>query len=460
MQPADVRDGPTRQLARRALNIGYADLDRATIEHTKLLLLDQLGCLLVGSILPWTKIVYRYMTSFGGAPQARVVNYGDKIAVQDAAYVNSVFSQGCEWDDFTTRGMGAGHGGAGSWPVALALGEYLHASGKDLLVAGIVGYECMARVGKAVRPFSGPGGHPVHGILSPIGSVAVSGWLLRLSEQEMTMAFSIAASHAAGLNEYSYMGGEVKRLHAGTGARGGIQSAFLGQLGFTGPPTALEGEAGLVRTFGAKPKIEEIDKPSDEFAVMESGPKVYPTPGVAATCIECMTELRKRKGFKHDAIESIDVAISKWSQEHAGQIFAPTDCASAQYSIPYSIALQAVIGRNDLDDYMNGALWNDPRIVDVSNRVKFRPNAEAEGDARHACRMTVTLKDGTTCETLRLHPRGSFLDPLSPDDYREKFTSLAERVVGRARTQELIQVVSDIESMHDITDLMDLICKR
>ena len=58
MQPTEVQDGPTRQLARRALNIGYADLDRATIEHTKLLLLDQLGCLLVGSVLPWAIIPY------------------------------------------------------------------------------------------------------------------------------------------------------------------------------------------------------------------------------------------------------------------------------------------------------------------------------------------------------------------------------------------------------------------
>ena len=169
MKPTEVADGATRQLAAKALGISYADLDAPTIAHTKLLLLDQIGCLLIGSTLPWTKSVYRYMTGFGGCPQARIVNYGNKLAVHDAAFVNAVFAQGCELDDFSTRGMGGGHGGAGTWPAALALGEFLHVSGKDLIVAGVVGYECMARVGKAVRPFGGVAGYPVHVFVTGAG---------------------------------------------------------------------------------------------------------------------------------------------------------------------------------------------------------------------------------------------------------------------------------------------------
>src|SRR5689334_8450341 len=231
MESKEVMDGATRQLAARVLAINYADLDARTIAHAKLLLLDQIGVLLIGSTLPWTKMVYRYMTSFGGNPQARVVHYGNKLSVHDAAFVNAVFAQGCELDDFSTRKMGGGHGGAGTWPVALAMGEMLHSSGKELLVAGVVGYECMARIGKAVRPFGGVAGYPVHGILSPFGSVGATGWLLNLTEHEMTMAISLAASHSGGLNEYGRSGGEVKRLHAGIGARAGIQSAFLSQQG-------------------------------------------------------------------------------------------------------------------------------------------------------------------------------------------------------------------------------------
>jgi 2-methylcitrate dehydratase PrpD len=204
---AESQVGATKDMAARILSVDYSTLDRETIEYAKLLLLDQLGCQLIGSTLPWMTSIFRYMTSFGGNAEARVVNHGNKLATHDAAFLNAVFGQGHEWDDFSTRGMGAGHAGAGTWPAALAMGERLRASGRNILVAGIAGCECMSRLGKTVRPSSDRRGHHEHGILSPLGAAAVSGRLLHLSEHQMVMALSVAASHSAGLNEFGKTGG-------------------------------------------------------------------------------------------------------------------------------------------------------------------------------------------------------------------------------------------------------------
>ena len=42
------------------------------------------------------------------------------------------------------------HIGVVVWPTLLALSESAHASGRDLLVAGVAGYQVMARLGQAL----------------------------------------------------------------------------------------------------------------------------------------------------------------------------------------------------------------------------------------------------------------------------------------------------------------------
>ena len=227
----DYQVGATKHLAARTLSIRYESLDETTIAHAKRLFLDHIGCVLVGSILPWTKIVFRFVSDFGGNPDARIVNYGHRCTTHDAAYVNAIFSQGHEWDDFATRKMGAGHPGAGTWPVALAIGEKLRSSGKELLAASVAGYECMSRVGKALGASSDRRGHHRQGIVSPLGAAIVTSHMLQLTEHETVMALGIAASHSSGLNEFGKTGGEVKRLHAGNGVRAGIQAAVLARNG-------------------------------------------------------------------------------------------------------------------------------------------------------------------------------------------------------------------------------------
>ena len=64
--------------------------------------------------------------------------------------------------------------------------------------------------------------------------------LLGLNQEQMLHAFGIAGSHSAGTMEYDQTGGEIKRVHAGIAARGGIQAAMLARLGLTGPRRSLK----------------------------------------------------------------------------------------------------------------------------------------------------------------------------------------------------------------------------
>src|SRR4026207_1446273 len=123
--------GITETLAAHTAKVRYEDLPRDAIQKAKDCILDQIGVELIGSTLEWNKIAYRYVAEMGGRGESTVVNYGNKVPTLDAAFVNATFGQGCELDDV---GFAAGgHRGAATVPVALALAEKQHGSGKDFL---------------------------------------------------------------------------------------------------------------------------------------------------------------------------------------------------------------------------------------------------------------------------------------------------------------------------------------
>jgi 2-methylcitrate dehydratase PrpD len=104
----------------------------------------------------------------------------------------------------------------------------------------------------------------------------------------MVNAFGIAGSHSAGSLEYDQSGGEVKRLHAGLAARGGIQSAMLAQYGLTGPETIIEGKRGFCHIFAEQSKPELIVKDLGQtFNIRNAWLKMYPAIATIHTCNSC-----------------------------------------------------------------------------------------------------------------------------------------------------------------------------
>jgi len=103
----------SRTLARFAAKLAYEDLPETVVQKTKELILDQLGCQLAGSTLPWTRSAYEYVADGkGGRQESTVINYGLRTSAQDAAFVNASF----------------GHGTMGTIPILFAM----HISGRSL----------------------------------------------------------------------------------------------------------------------------------------------------------------------------------------------------------------------------------------------------------------------------------------------------------------------------------------
>jgi 2-methylcitrate dehydratase PrpD len=448
----------TEKLAAHAVKVRYQDLPPEAIEKAKDCILDQIGVELIGSTLEWNKIAYQYVADMGGRGESTVVNYGIQVPALDAAFVNATFGQGCELDDV---GFAAGgHPSAATVPVALAMGEKLRSTGKDFLAAVVVGCDVMYRLLASVRPSSGRRGFHSHGIGAPFGAMTTAARLLGLNDGQMLHAFGIAGMHSSGTMEYDQTGGEVKRVIAGIGARGGIQAALLAQRGLTGPPTIIEGKRGFLKVFADEVEPEEITRGlGSDFKIMRIWFKLYPCVATVQGVIYTLSKLIEEHRFGAGDIDEIRVGISETSLSHGGAIYEPHDTASAQFSLPFSLAIRLLKNDNDLSFYMDPKLWTDPKVLALAKKVKSYADPNAKKDQNYNTTMEVKLTNGKIYKAFEAYPPGSPLNMVSRDVLRNKFRKMARTVLSEERIDKLVDAVDRLESCDDTAQLLRLVVR-
>src|SRR5687768_4805380 len=130
----------SRELARFVSELKYEHLPAAVIARAKDLILDQVGIMMACATLPWSKIIYDYVMTWGDCQQeSTIVHYGVKTKAENAVFANSSFGHGFEIDDHYPPGQS--HPGCIAVPTALVMAEKERATGKDLILAVVTGYE-------------------------------------------------------------------------------------------------------------------------------------------------------------------------------------------------------------------------------------------------------------------------------------------------------------------------------
>ncbi len=454
---ASVEGTIAQKLGKHITQLEYKDLPGEVIDKTKQALLDQLGCMLIGSTLDWNKIIYNFVVTSKETGDCTIVNYGDKVIADYAAYVNGTFGQGAELDDYVDRG--GSHPGAASIPVAMALGEREHIKGKTFLTAIVAGFDTAYHIGGGMMPHMMQLGFHPQSVIGVFTAGAVSGKLLKLNAKEMMHALAIAASHASGTAEFDQTGGEVKRVHTGLAVRGGIQSAILAKMGLTGPPTIFEGKRGILRLFtGDKGNPEAVTKDlGREFGVMHSCFKQYPIVNALQSSVDVISELIKEHGIKAENVERIDVGVLEMTLLHGAAIYEPQDTITAQFSLAFSLAIRLLKGSNDISLYMNPNMWHDPEVLALAKKVHPYAVPETGPEMRMGCQMKITLTDGRTVEGSEIYPKGTPRNPNTTEERYEKFQRLASSVLPEKRVEQVIQTVENVEQLEDVEYLVSLL---
>jgi 2-methylcitrate dehydratase PrpD len=447
-----------QSLARFICDLSYRHVPAEAVSRCRELLLDQLGCQLIGASVPWNQPVYQFVKNTKNGGPARIVKYGNEVPIDDAVLVNGTFAQGCELDDYYDQG--GGHPGAATVPVILALAQTQPVSGQELITAMVAGYEVGWRIGRALLPELMQRGYHAQSAVGVFIAAAAAGKILHLDAEQMTHALAIAGSHAGGTMEYDQSGGEVKRLHNGMACCGGLRSALLAQIGLTGPPTIFEGERGILKVMSGRCNIDPIVKDlrtgNENLALYHAAMKRFPVNASQHSPIELLDKLARTHSIEPGLVTKIRVEVNEGILLHGGTIYQPKEVIEAQFSLRFSLALRLLKGNNDLEHYLNPSMWNDPAMLEIGKKIELLADPTATGARRFACRMSIQVSDGREVRDSLAAPKGSYKNPLTARELQHKFYRLGGTVLNDEKLRSIVASVERIENAESVAALTSL----
>jgi 2-methylcitrate dehydratase PrpD len=438
---------PTRDLARwsSALAAGHVSVSATT--WAKHALLDWFGVTIAGSREDLAPLL---LEEFGGKDgPVTLVALGARAKAHDAALINGTLSHALDYDDVNAD-MG-GHPTAPVAAAALALGEALGKSGRDVLLAFIAGYEVECQIGAMAGQSHYQKGFHATGTFGTFGATAASARLMGLDAQQTAIALGIAASEAAGL-KYNF-GTMTKPLHVGKAAMNGVIAARLAGRGFTARDDAIEGPQGFAYTQVPEftPRAIRPDAAAP-FEVEANLFKYHAACYLTHSTIEAIRDLKRRHNIGLGDVEKITLKVDPGHLKVC-DIPEPKTGLEIKFSIRH-LAAMALGG----EDTAALGTYSD----EMANRADYRAGSRRvtldtvplPQEHRHGAAVAIVLKDGREllAETNVGIPASDVA--AQGEKLRAKFHSLAEPVIGRARTGEALRLIERFETLDSLKPLM------
>lgn len=453
---ADAGTGTTARLLDLAADLDWEILPEGVRRAAARHLIDTLGAMVGGAGGELSDRVERTLAALRPEGTVTVPGRTRRLDLLDAAYLGGISAHGIEVDDGYREG--AVHPGAVIVPALLPLAVARKASGRELLVAMIAGYEVMLRVAKACHPaLRRRGFHPT-AIVGPLGAAAAAGCFLGLSRERISNALGIAASSSAGLHAYVNGGADVKRLHAGHAAREGLQAALLAKQDVAGPPGVLEGQDGFFQAFTSAAEAPAIAAAatalatSDHFLIGDCYIKPFTCCRHLHPAAEALIRLVAENGIDATSIDGITVETYGLAAEHAAVPWS--DFASAQLSFPYVMATAASFGDVTLRHFAPENLAN-PKIARLCGtvRVLVAEDMDQAYPRLRPSRVTVTAA-GRTFRLQVDEATGAPEMPLSDERLGRKFLDLAAPTLGAERPAAVLGELWRIAERDDVSTLI------
>ncbi|MGV6872229.1 MmgE/PrpD family protein [Pseudochelatococcus sp. B33] len=422
----------TRHLAEWIVRLTASDIPNAVNDEGVRTFVNWLGCAVGGADHETVDRAIAALRPFSGAPQAGVIGRGERFDVLHAALLNGISSHVLDYDDTHLKTIIHPAGPVAS--ALMAVSEYRPVSGRDLLTALIVGIEVECRIGNAIYPDHYDRGWHITGTTGVFGAAAAVSRLLGLDARQTAWALGIAATQSSGLREM--FGTMCKSFHPGRAAQNGAAAAFLAAAGFDSSERAIEAPRGFASVLSTKQDYSEIlDGLGDRWEAALNSYKPFACGIVIHPTIDGCRQLRQELGDATADIDSVQLVTHPLVLELTGKKTPHTGLES-KFSVYHAAAFALLHGDGSPAAFTDQAA-RDPQIVALRDRVR----AEASGDvAEDAVRITVTLADGRRFDKHVEHAVGSIDRPLTNAEIDEKFIGQAARVIGDARSRDLLKL--------------------
>lgn len=451
----------TGELARFVTDLKFEEIPEKEVLMTKKVLLDLLGCGIVGTTEQSSKTLKEYFFKMGGKKECSIFGFSGKLPAANAVFLNSTMAHAHDFDD--THDKAVIHPGVLVIPAALALAEVEGVHGKDFITAVVAGYEVHTRValGSNIGPKSGWILTPTCGIF---GATAAAGKLLNLNHEEMVNALGIAHSMSSGNTQTIEDGVWTKRLQVGHASSMGVLSALLARKGFTGARNAFDGTFSFHKIYFRDYNLDEVTRDiGKRFEMTNVSFKPYPCCRFIHSSADAASKLVEKYSFQPEDIEKIEIRVTKQVKvmvcEPEDRKKRPETVVDGQFSIPYSVACILVRRRLFIDEFTEASI-RDPKIIEIAGKVECLVDEELDRVAGREIApviMTIHTKDGNRYEQRVDKAKGHFENPMTQEDLIKKFRECAKRVLPSTNINKICNRIEKIESMRDFKGFMNLL---
>ena len=464
-QAATDPDGPTGRLATWVADLTLDQVPNDVVERAKHLLLDGLGCALVGAQLPWSRVATDAVLGLEGNGDTLVIGTGQVTSAPAAAVLNGTFIQGFELDDF--HPLAPLHSCSLLIPALLSTATTRPettgpTTGAELLLAAIAGFEVGPRVGYTLHgtQMLDRGWHsgPVFGTHS---AAMASGKLRGLQPAQLEDALGLAGTQSAGLMAAQYEA-MSKRMHHGFAARNGFYAAGLAAAGYTGIKRVFEREyGGFLSVFGeghdpdASLLTGELGQRWETTIIMV---KSYAAMGGLHGAIDAARQLRS--SVAPEDISKVDITVGETIYKHGWWLpQRPLTAIGAQMNIGYATAAALLDGNVLPEQFTPGRLDSDDiwSLIAATTVHLDESLAHADITERFRTDVAVTTRDGAVRRACVDVPHGAPTDPVTNEELVAKFHALADRVTSSARAEAIERAVVGLEDLDDVDYLVDLL---
>lgn len=404
--------------------------------------MNWVGCAIGAARHPTVEAALAAVQELAPGAQASILGREERVDMASAALLNGITSHTFDFDDTHLKTIIHPAGPVAS--AALALGEHIGATGRELIDALVLGVDVACRVGNMVYPEHYDRGWHITGSTGMLGAAAACARLLHLDAHRTAMALGLAASQPIGFREQ--FGSMTKPFHPGGAARVGLTAALMAKHGFTSSQRAIEAARGMAQTYSTKCAWNEItDALGQRFEISFNTYKPFACGIVIHPSIDGCVQLRNAHRLQADDIERIDLKVHPLVLELTGKR-SPQRGLEGKFSVYHACAAGIFFGQGGEVEFADA-------VVSRADVVALRERIHATVDERideASADVTITCRDGRKLHVFVAHAIGSMERPMSDDDLARKFHGLADPVLGAARAGEIITACTSIAAAAEL----------
>ena len=470
-----MEKGYTQKLADFLAGVSYEQIPQSALDQAKIMTLHTVGAAIASMGLENAKNPIALAMEVGGKPTSTVWgrNDGTKVAAQEAAFANGTLSDLMDWEDCSWTG----HGSAGLIPVAMALGEQEHISGKDYLTAVVTGFEGYHRIAMAVQP-------SLDYLRSGIGWGLVSWQIFAASipAGKIKKFNGIQFNQLFGASQYNTVvptnrhsegnrKSDVYHYCHGFCARNGIVAANVTEKGFSNLDNCFEGNKSAYWQFVSdRMDYEWLTRGlGEEWYIKSTYFKHWPANMWIQTSLEALDILYRKHPFTLGEVDKIRVSPTM-EMICANYADSSRTALDSQFSAGYCLTSYI------LDPtHTKGAHWftedklNDPALIEFADtRYEFFGPVKTPLGCFEEFRtgsfpdatVEVLLSDGTVLSESCRYPKGHPRNNFTLEEECQHFYDCCKPYMPEAQIRMIQDKVMHLENLEDICELAEQLVIR